>query len=76
MRICPVLLCSGAVRPTQLLCWRCWDAVGYARRRDVRTTWRAVRAAVRERSPDLRAKIALYRQASDAAIAAAEAVRP
>jgi hypothetical protein len=75
-RPCPVPMCGGAARQGHLLCRSCWGAVPADVQRHVNTTWRAMRTALRQRSPFLRAHVGIYRTASEAAIVAAEAARP
>lgn len=75
-RPCPVPMCGNPARQGHLLCRSCWGAVPADVQRLVNTNWRAVRTALRLRSPLLREHMRIYRKSSAAAIAAAEAARP
>jgi hypothetical protein len=75
-RPCPVPFCGRAARHGHLLCRSCWGAVPADVQRQVNTAWAAVRVGLRMRSTRMREHIAVYRHASEAAIAAAEKARP
>lgn len=69
-------MCGGTARQGHLVCRACWGAVPADVQRQVNVTWRALRTALAQRSPMLREHVRIYRRASAAAIAAAEAARP
>jgi hypothetical protein len=75
-RPCPVPFCGNAARQGHLMCRDCWGAVPADIQREVNAAWRTVRTATRDRSALLRVHVSVYRRATDAAIAAAQAARP
>ncbi|GAB4181968.1 MAG: hypothetical protein OHK0024_21070 [Thalassobaculales bacterium] len=71
-RRCPVPGCGADLRAGHLMCRPCWANVPRAAQQQVHAAWRAIKSAPLS---DCLGQMRAYREAADAAIAAAEVRR-